>query len=306
MHVLIHTDNDSARWQRVLANALPKARIDTTAEVGFIPATYLVVWQPPTALLDAQTETLKAILNLGAGVDALLSNPALPDVPLYKIDGGGMEASMADYMLYAVLHFYRGFDVYRAQQSTRQWQPQPLEEKRGWPVTVLGLGTIGAHVATLLCEHGFAVAGWSRSPKALEGVDCYAGMDILEPLLRRTRLLINLLPTTEATIGLLNHERLAHLPEGAVVINAGRGATLELTALSSLLERGHLRGAMLDVFPSEPLAPDHPIYTAPNVTLTPHIAAPTPIDDAAVQLAARIERLERGECVPGVDRRAGY
>lgn len=306
MRVLIHGP-DSAAWREALTARLPDAEVLTSEHDGAQAADYLVAWQPPAALLEAQGRRLKAILNLGAGVDALLANPALPrHVPILKLRDAGMAATMADYVHYGVLHFQRGFDCYLAQERTRTWQEQPLDAKRDWPVAVLGLGAIGSHVARHLAGHGYPVCGWSRSPKRLEGIVCHHGDDGLDAALGTARVLVNLLPGTATTRNLLDGARLARLPRGAAVINPGRGSTLDLEALTAALDENRLRGALLDVFPEEPLAANSPLWSHPKVRITPHVAAPTPLAEAADQVAANIARLERGEAVEAVNVDAGY
>ncbi|MYL22177.1 glyoxylate/hydroxypyruvate reductase A, partial [Halobacillus litoralis] len=173
---------------------------------------------PPEELLREQTQ-LKAMINLGAGVDYLLRTPGRPkEVPIAKLRDAGMSELMADYVLYGVLHFYRSFDRYAAQQANAQWQPHPVEEKSQWPVGVLGLGAIGAHVAETLSQAGFPVSGWSRSPKRIEGVNCLHGDDGLENILSQAKTLITLLPDTTETRGIINAKRLGQLPQGASLI----------------------------------------------------------------------------------------
>jgi len=172
---------------------------------------------------------------------------------------------------------------------------------------VLGLGEMGGQVARALAERGYGVTGWSRSPKSIAGVRCLCGLDRLDGVLAASDVLINILPSTPATRGLLNHVRLARLPSGAALINAGRGDQVDLTALRSHLDSGHLRSALLDVFPVEPLPSDDPVWRHPKVRVTPHIAAETLKYPAAEQIAEKIRQLEAGESVAGeVVRERGY
>ncbi|RKR06777.1 glyoxylate/hydroxypyruvate reductase A [Kushneria sinocarnis] len=306
MQILIHAP-DAEQWRQHLARHLPRASLLTTEQEGEQPADYLVVWQPPRSLFEAQDERLRAILNTGAGVDALLANPALPrGIPLVRLQDAGMGESMSDYLLYGLLHFHRGMDHYHRQQHEQRWQEHPLEEKAQWPVGIVGLGTLGRVAARRVAALGYPVQGWSRSPKTLDGMTCHHGEAGLNRLLAESRVIFSLLPDTPETRGLLDHERLGRLPEGAVVINAGRGSSLVLDDLQALLESGHLRGALLDVFPEEPLPAGHPLWQQPRALITPHIAAPTPIATAARQIADNIAALERGDTVETVDPERGY
>src|SRR5699024_173869 len=164
MRILIH-HHHAGDWQQALAARLPQADVVTSDADTATAADYLVVWKPPTELLAQQTQA-KGIVNLGAGVDALLHNPALPaGVPVVKLRGAGMEPFMADYVRYGVLYYQRNFDRYLAQEASGQWRDWPIPAKVDWPVTVLGLGAIGRYVAAALAADGFPVRGWSRSAK---------------------------------------------------------------------------------------------------------------------------------------------
>ncbi|WP_458526125.1 2-hydroxyacid dehydrogenase [Onishia taeanensis] len=329
MQILIHSA-DAEQWQTAIAKALPAAEVVTSSAPlqARQRADYLVAWQPPGWLLEEQTG-LKGIMNLGAGVDALLTNPSLPPgVPIVKLRDAGMAGPMIDYVRYAVLHFQRDFDRYAHQQGRLQWQPQPLVPKAEWSIGVLGLGAIGARVAQALATEGFPVHGWSRSPKALEGLICHHGKAGLKSLLGQVRSLVTLLPNTPETRGIIDAEALAALPEGASLINPGRGSLIDEAALLEALgpaearnadshasshearpatgHQGRLRGAVLDAFPHEPLPAESSLWRHPRVLITPHIAAPTPRDGALEQVIATLKAWQAGEPVPSVDPAAGY
>ncbi|MYL23414.1 glyoxylate/hydroxypyruvate reductase A [Halomonas alkaliantarctica] len=309
MKIVVHIKGEAEQWREALADAFPEATVltsDASAEERK-NADYLAVWKPPEELLREQTQ-LKAMINLGAGVDYLLRTPGRPkEVPIAKLRDAGMSELMADYVLYGVLHFYRSFDRYAAQQANAQWQPHPVEEKSQWPVGVLGLGAIGAHVAETLSQAGFPVSGWSRSPKRIEGVNCLHGDDGLENILSQAKTLITLLPDTTETRGIINAKRLGQLPQGASLINPGRGTLVDENALLKTLDASEgLRGAMLDVFPEEPLPADNPLWRHPKVTITPHMSAPTPLHDAIDQVIAYIRDFEAGKSVTTVDPENGY
>ncbi|NWO10777.1 glyoxylate/hydroxypyruvate reductase A [Chromohalobacter salexigens] len=310
MRILIHAD-DAALWKDRLASRLPSAEFAISGETSDFQADYLAAWKPPASLFEAQP-ALKGIVNLGAGVDALLNNPALPrDIPIVKLRDAGMGELIADYVRYGVLHFQRDFDRYRRQQHHTTWREHALTPKREWAVGVLGLGAIGHHVARQLAEDGYPVHGWSRSPKALKGITCHHGDDGLQALLGKVHTLVTLLPDTPSTRGIIDRDALAALPHGANLINPGRGTLIDEAALLEALgtgedENGRLRGALLDAFPSEPLPDDSPLWSHPRVWITPHMAGPTPIDEAADQVAKAITAMQAGEAIDTVDPKVGY
>ncbi|SHK29405.1 2-hydroxyacid dehydrogenase [Halomonas caseinilytica] len=305
--VLVHHDR-ADEWCDALARRLPGVEI-LTSEAGVgqhRDIDYLAAWQPPAELL-AELDRLKGIINLGAGVDALLNNPALPrDIPIVKLRDAGMAGPIADYVRYGVLHFQRDFDRYARQQAATEWRERPMTDKADWPVGVLGLGAIGAKVATTLAADGFPVHGWSRSPKQLDDVTCHHGDEGLDTLLGQIRSLVLLLPGTAATRHLIDARTLALLPEGASLINPGRGSLIDEHALLEALDAGQLRGALLDAFPVEPLPEDSPLWRHPRILITPHMAGPTPLGDAVDQVAEAIRAFESGTPQPTIDPDAGY
>ncbi|ALM53447.1 2-hydroxyacid dehydrogenase [Halomonas huangheensis] len=312
MRILVHISNAES-WRDEMARRLPQAEIKTSQQASpewRAGVDYLAAWKPDEALLR-ECSGLKAILNLGAGVDALLANPALPaNVPIIKLRDAGMATLIADYVHYALLHFQRDFDRYAQLQRQRRWQPHEVVDKSEWGVGVLGLGAIGTSVAQHIAEEGFPVYGWSRSPKQVAGIECHHGDDGLEFVLRHSTSLVLLLPDTPATHQLMNAERLALLPQGASLINPGRGTLIDeaslLEALGDDNQPGRLRGAVLDAFPVEPLSETSPLWSHPRIIVTPHMAGPTPLHEALDQVVTSIEALEAGEPVESIDRQAGY
>ncbi|WP_136248212.1 2-hydroxyacid dehydrogenase [Halomonas borealis] len=313
MRVLVHTEAAEA-WRDALAERLPDAEIFTSAAPADQRrrADYLATWKPSPELLG-ELEGLKGIINLGAGVDALLNNPALPSgVPIVKLRDAGMAGPIADYVRYGVCHFQRDFDRYRRQQARAEWRQHPAVDKAEWPVGVLGLGAIGAKVAQALADDGFPVHGWSRSPRTLPGIECHHGDAGLRELLPRVKSLVLLLPDTPATRRVIDAEALAALPEGASLINPGRGTLIDEAALLAALgdasseTQGRLRGALLDAFPEEPLPAESPLWSHPRVLITPHMAGPTPLGEALDQVAEALRALAAGEAVETIDPAAGY
>nr|WP_243759915.1 MULTISPECIES: glyoxylate/hydroxypyruvate reductase GhrA [Cronobacter] len=291
---------------------LPHARLRAWQPGDNAAADYALVWHPPYDMLRGRVD-LKAIFALGAGVDSLLSRlneypDLLPSgVPLYRMEDTGMAAQMQEYAISQVLHWFRRFDDYAALQREARWEP--LEEYRhaDFQVGVLGAGVLGGQVAQSLSRMGFPVRCWSRSCKALPGVESFAGPDELSAFLHGTRVLINLLPNTPETVGIINAQLLAALNDNAYVLNLARGVHLVEEDLLAALDRGKVKGAMLDVFQQEPLPHESPLWRHPRVRITPHVAAVTRPEEAVAFIAQSITRIERGDIPPNqVDVARGY
>lgn len=312
MRILLYRgDGVIEPWVQTFAAVMPHAETVVWHEgmslAAQAPCDYAVLWAPTPALLD-QLGHVKAIFPMGAGVDGLLKfGAALPPVPIVRLGDAGMAQQMAEYVAYATLRYFRRFDDYEQQARQGIWNPLPVPEKAGFTVGVLGLGKLGVPVLRTLRQLGFPVRGWSRSPKDLPGVDCFAGMAALDDFLAGTRVLVCMLPLTPETTNLLDRARLSRLPKGAYVINVARGAQVAEPDLLALVRAGHIAGATLDVFRNEPLPAPHPFWSEPRITITPHISALTLRDEAVHQIAAKIGQFERGEAVDDVvDRARGY
>lgn len=309
MRILFQTADTANQdaWLHDLRAAMPQAEIDVWQASDTAPAEYAIVWKPPFEMLHAHPE-LKGVFNLGAGVDAILQLNVVPDnLPLIRIDDGGMAEQMAEFATQAVLRYYRRLDQYEAQARRGEWTPLPPFEKQDFNIGVLGLGVLGQRITESLQHFGFEVSGWSRNPKTLPGVKAYAGTEQLNDFLRNARVLICMLPLTEETTGILNRATLSQLPRGAYLINLARGGHLVEADLPPLLDSGHIAGATLDVFQTEPLPAPHPFWQDPRIAITPHISALTIRSIAARQIAEKIVAMQRGEAVVGlVDRQRGY
>ncbi len=305
--VFYSRSDDPEPWRAAIAAAVPDLEFRVDPDIGN-PADvhYALVWKPPQGWL-AQFPNLRAILSLGAGVDALLEDPQLPHVPLTRMVDAGMGRQMAEYAAHAVLHFHRHMPRYAEHQRVARWAPLEPVAARDFAVGFMGLGVLGAQAAQLVAALGYPVLGWSRTPKSLPGVEGFAGDGGLAAFLARTRVLVNFLPLTDATRGIIDARLLAGLPRGAFVVNPARGGHVVERDLLAALDSGHIAGAMLDVFETEPLPAEHPFWKHPSVVVTPHVAAVTQAADAASQVIDNLLRLERGEAPVGVvDRGAGY
>jgi glyoxylate/hydroxypyruvate reductase A len=252
------------------------------------------------------------IFNLGAGVDALMADKSLPGVPLVRVAVGDLTDRMTEYVVLHVLMHHRQELYLRDSQRTKRWAPKYQWPANAISVGIMGLGTLGVNAAEILRRIGFRVAGWSRNERTIEGVQCFHGEAGLEPFLRRTDILVCLLPLTPETRHILNRNILAKLhrtsPIGApVLINAGRGGLQSETDVLACLDDGTLGAASLDVFAQEPLPSDSPFWTHPKVVLTPHNAADTDPDEISNYVARQIERFEAGGALENiVDRSRGY
>jgi glyoxylate/hydroxypyruvate reductase len=264
-------------------------------------------WNPPPGLF-ARLPRLRAAFALGAGVDALLRHDDLaPTIPLVRLLDAGMAAQMVEYALYGVLTWQRRFHDYAAQQAHALWLRQPPRMREETRIGVLGLGEMGGTVARALADLGYPVAGWSRTPKSLPGIDCRHGDHGLDRVLAGTDVLVTMLPTTPATQGLLDARRLSRLRPGAFVVHCSRGDQLDVDALLAALDSGQLGGALLDVFAIEPLPADSPLWAHPKVRITPHVAAVTLPGPAVAQIVDNIRALRQGDAMTGiVDRHRAY
>lgn len=312
MRLLLYIPSKTAaEWRDAFVRALPGAEVrmwgDDLGESEDWPADYAAFWYPPRGMLDRQTR-LKAVFNLGAGVDAALETLALPPgVPLVRLEDAGMGRQMEEYVAWAVLRYFRRFDVYADQQARGEWRVHAPRRHADFPVGMMGLGVLGQQIARMLAGLGFPVRAWSAGRKSIERVRAFAGPEELGEFLRGCRALVCILPLTPQTRGLLNRETLAMLPRGAYLVNVGRGGLVVDEDLLSALESGQIAGATLDVFNAEPLPPGHAFWSHPGIVITPHCSAATLVEDAVAQVAAKIRALDRGERVSGVvDPARGY
>jgi glyoxylate/hydroxypyruvate reductase A len=306
MEILLYMPGDDASpWIDEIARVLPAARVRAWKQGDRAAADYALVWRPTPDVLAGRAR-LKAVFNLGAGVDVVLgllkSQPDLlpPHIPLIKLDDAGMAPQMVQYVLHAVLRHFRRFDDYADLQRERRWQPLEAREPASHTAGIMGLGALGTPVATALSQLGFRVRGWSRSRRNVEQVACFAGQDELPRFLDGLNVLVNLLPLTAETENILNRNAFARLASGAQLINIARGAHLVEEDLLQALDSGQIAAATLDVFRQEPLPLDHPFWSHPRIDMTPHVAALTLRRESVRQIVEKIARLEQGLPVDGV------
>lgn len=267
---------------------------------------FLAAWAPTPALI-AQLPALEVVFSIGAGVDQIDTAALPPHVALVRMIEPGILQGMVEYGVMATLMLHRDMIDYQTAQHERRWAPRPPVDAARRRVGVLGLGELGTAVLEGLRPFGFALSGWSRSPRTLLGVACHAGSAALPAFLAACDILLCLLPLTQETRGILNRDTLSRLPRGAALVNAARGGHLVADDLIALLDDGHLRGAILDVTDPEPLPADHPLLAHPRVIVTPHVASATRADTGARTVLANIRRHLAGEPMVGtVARDRGY
>ena len=272
---------------------------------------YAVVWKHPHGLF-AKLPNLKVILSIGAGVDHIFTDPNLPDVPVVRIVSENLSQHMIEYVVWRVLDHHRQGMTYRSQQADRIWHELHQPDAHDISVGIMGLGELGRAVAKALLPLGFNVNGWSRNPKNMDGVNCFSGEQELTSFLNQTDILVVLLPHTPATEGIINHTLLSRLRRdnplgGAVLINAGRGKLQNEADILRALDDGTLKETSLDVFETEPLPQDSPLWSHPRVFITPHAAAASDPAHLVPLMLAQIDRFERGDALQNLaDKNAGY
>ncbi|MYM56993.1 2-hydroxyacid dehydrogenase [Thalassovita mangrovi] len=278
----------------VLSRDMPPEEVDY---IVYAPSSWLQDFTPYTRA--------KAVLNLWAGVEAITGNETLK-IPLARMVDFGLKQGMMEWVTGHVLRHHLYIDFYLHHQDG-DWLPKVPPLARDRRVTILGLGELGSACAEALAGLGFPVSGWSRSPKQIDGITCHHGDEGLKQALKKADILVLLLPFTAATENVLNAESIGWMPEGAVVINPGRGQLIDDEALLNALGTGQIGHATLDVFRVEPLPADHRYWGHPSVTVTPHIASETRPDTASEVIAENIRRGEAGEpFLHLVDRDLGY
>lgn len=309
--LLLHlSDVDEAGWARRYAEALPGVAVVRQSE-SFDPAAidYIFVWKPKPNAFDGLSN-LKAVLSLGAGVDALLKHPNLPERPIVRFVDADLTQRMTDYVVAQVTYHQRLGTRFKRDQAARRWDQHYPPAAAETNVGVMGLGELGSDAVEKLKALGFSALGWSRSPKTIAGVETFSG-DQLDAFLGKTDILVCLLPLTPDTTGVLNYVLFKKLRRkldgGPVIVNAARGGHQVETDIVKALGDGTLGAASLDVFQVEPLSPDSPLWALDNAYLTPHIAAISNIEAGVRYFSKILLDHEAGKALPNVvDRTRGY
>lgn len=295
-------------WEAPLRAAIDEAGLDVALVLEAAPETVDAIIYAPGGDTPADFTPFtrcKAVLSLWAGVERIVGNPTLTQ-PLCRMVDPGLTQGMVEYVVGHAMRFHLGIDaILQAQKGT--WAPTipPLASER--PVAMLGLGALGAACGQALACLGFPVLGWSRTRKSVPMIECHHGPEGLHTVLKTAHIVVTLMPSTPETADTLNATTLSWLPKGACIINPGRGPLIDDDALLAALDTGQVAQATLDVFRTEPLPHDHPYWSHPNVTVTPHIAADTRPASAARVVVENLRRLRDGEpLLYAVNREAGY
>ena len=311
--LLLHlSDVDEAGWAKRFSEALAPYPVVRRGD-GFDPAEvrYIFVWKPKPDAFEGLTG-LEAILSLGAGVDALLKHLNLPERPIVRFVDEDLSQRMSDYVVAHVTMHHRGYSKFRADQHARRWDQYYPPAASETSVGIMGMGVLGQDAATRLKPLGFALRSWSRTPKAIEGVEGFAGTEQFDGFLAGTDILVNLLPLTPETTGILNTDTFGKLRRGKLlggpaIVNAARGGHQREADIVKALQDGTLGAASLDVFEVEPLPQDSPLWDIPNCYITPHVAAISN-EASGVRYFSRIIRDHREgkPLINVVDRSRGY
>ncbi len=294
-------------WEKHLRALAPDLDLRVWPDIGDPDeVTFALCWKHPPGVLNL-FKNLGCIASMGAGVDHVLSDPELPQVPVVRVVDPSMAQSMTEYLVLAVLYRMRQFDLYRIDQMQRTWRQRVPQQAATLRIGIMGLGQLGTHAARTFQALNFPVSGWSRTAKTMEGIDTFAGKSGFPRFLSDLGVLICLLPLTDETRGILNRETFAGLPDGAYLINSARGKHLVEEDLIAALDAGKLGGACLDVFRNEPLPEDHPFWARPEIVVTPHISSLTNPKDACPGIVENYRRMKSGRPLRYlVDREKGY
>lgn len=308
MNILFLSDFEKPdRWIPGLSRLLPQDRFFTPD--NFDPAAIdVALVARPQKGIAGQLKNVKLIQSLFMGVDGLLADPTFPrDKPLSRLIDPGMVAAMVESVTAHVLDYHRHHYVYRANKAQKKWHRLPQYMTNERTIGLLGLGELGTEVSQSLLGFGFKVAGWKRRPAQLPGIEVFSGAGGIDAMLAKSNVVVCLLPLTPDTKGVLNAKAFAAMPKGGAIINVARGGHVVVADAIAALDSGQLAHAYLDVFETEPLPADSPLWAHPGVSITPHTAALTEPRTAIVKVAENIERIRAGQPANNlVDFGAGY
>ncbi len=304
----ISTTKDPAPWIQVLNAQDPTMKIHIHGQ-GIAPKgiKFALAWNHSPGAFE-QYPDLEVICSMGAGVDHLFRDPSLPpDVKICRIVDDQLSAAMSEFVIAQIMNHLKRLNIYKQDQLAEKWRPRPYLMITDVTIGIMGFGQLGRHLANVLLPLGFSINGWSASKKTFPGVHLFSGNQNLAEFLQKTDILVCMLPLTFKTKGILNKKTFQQLPESAFVINVARGGHLVENDLIDMIEKGHLSGAGLDVFETEPLPKNHPFWTHPKIHITPHIASLTDPASVAPQILENYRRMEEGlPLLNTVSKKKGY
>lgn len=303
----------AAAWKAGMQKAAPSLDVRVWPDIGKAEdIEFAAAWLPPPNVLRS-LPNLKVIFSLGAGVDAILKDPTLPEgVPIVRVNDDDLTMRMTEYVVLHVLMHHRQQRRIDANQKNRVWDGFPTHAAPALSVGIMGLGVMGLASAERLRDIGFKVSGWSRTRKEIAGVQSFAGAAELDAFLAQTDVLVCLLPATAETDGIINRALLRKLSKSGPLglpyfINAGRGRQQVAADIIAAIDAGELSGATLDVFATEPLPADDPLWVHPKITITPHVAADSDPDTICRYVAGQVQRYRDGRPLENlVDLKRGY
>jgi glyoxylate/hydroxypyruvate reductase len=296
--VIIFNNKDPKPWAQSLKEKLPETTISVYPEVeNPADVTFAICWKADKNVLLG-FPNLAVIQSVGASIDHILRSQTVRENQIItRIVDENLSNDMWEFLLAAVMSNLKKLDIYALKKADKKWEPTQYATIKNTTISILGLGQIGSLVAQNFAALGFQVQGWSTSKKNIEHVTCYAGQNELEPFLKNTDFLINILPLTAETEGFLDKNVLKKIKKGSFLINVGRGEHLVEQDLIDLLDENYLSGALLDVFRVEPLPQDHAFWTYPKIQITPHIASLTNVESATTQIAENYKNHASGKAL---------
>lgn len=281
-------------WKSEINKHLPEIKVEIYPEIeNYNEVEFALCWKPIRGY-HTHFPNLKVIQSGGAGIDHLLPGTIPPHIHTCRIIDPMLKSDMFEHVLTCLLHSMKNFSAYTAHKETAHWQPLVYRSIGQTRLTILGLGEIGSHVAEGLIQLGFNVNGWSNSDKKMDGLSSFTGMDGLYAAVENTDFIINVLPLTDATSGILNRRLFNQCPRGTVLINVGRGDHLVEDDLLEAIDKGQIAGAYLDVFHQEPLSQDHPFWECASIFISPHVASRTNIGSSVIQVVDNYRRMKEG------------
>lgn len=293
--VICFNNKDETPWREAIELALPGVRVYAHGKVPDPSRVSMALcWYPEKNLLS-QYPNLKLIQSVGAGIDHLFGlDPAPRNVRIARIVDVALSRDMYEFTLAVILDQMKNLSKYWVDKASVVWKPRPYKRIGETKIAIIGLGKIGAELATSFSGLGFIVSGYSSSNKALMNVNTYYGIDQLELALLDADFVVNILPLTDSTKGFFDLSFFRLCKKGAFFINVGRGAHLVEGDLETAIDEQRISGAFLDVFTEEPLPKDHSFWTNPRIRISPHVASVTNIKSAVQQIAENYKRTESG------------